>query len=259
MLGDAAITGRTGVLQVDGDPGGEFRLCGGDVVDVRSAGTPTVIDLLTRPSPIPLGDHAIRLLARMAALDGAFAIAAGRIDGYRWSPESCCGGRDPAGRPAVAIDPIALFAETERRLRAVAPARLSPHRDVLCLTSSGAIGSAADAHPDALQVLRWTNGSRTCRDIAFQLRRGLFAVTVCVCVLLADGLLAVRQARRAGSTPAALPRRSRGDSGINDMLPPRPAPAAPPADLRAALPRKPLPDKAAQERAERTPKKVKES
>ncbi|MFX0577546.1 hypothetical protein [Nocardia nepalensis] len=235
-LTSAAANSRTGVLRVAGDPGGDLHLRHGKVVAVRSPGAPGVPELLARPGRGSTGEAELRLLEMMTALDGAFAIAAGWIDNCFWKEIW----HDPSSEIAAettaadddrtrGVEPDRLIAETERRLRALARVRVSPHRNILVLTDQGR--AVLNAHPNGAraQILREVNGRNCCRDIAFSLRRGLFAIAVEVSRLLEEGILAVpgpqrtddRAAQGNPADRAVLPRRRRGASGINDMLPPR--------------------------------------
>ncbi|MEV6555124.1 hypothetical protein AB0M22_05355 [Nocardia sp. NPDC051756] len=226
-LMDAAAGTRTGILRVAGDPGGDFRVEGGQIVAVHSAGAPGVFELLARPGRGPTGDAELRAVTAMAAVDGAFAIAAGWLDSCFWAETSTAA---PAG--VAGIEPGWLLAETEWRLRALAQTRVSPHRNRLLLSELGKTRAATAATSPRHEILRQVDGQRTCRDIAFLLYRSLYAVTVEVSRLLAEDLLLVpppdhdRRADRMpppdSADPRPLPRRRRGASGINDVLRPRP-------------------------------------
>lgn len=236
----AAAGRHTGILRITGDPGGEVHLRCGRVVAVRSPAAPGIPELLARSGTTGLGDAQIRAVALMAALDAAFAITAGWIEDCRWPAESDC-----AATPdwPVDVEPVRLLTETERRVRAIADAGFSPLRDRLTVTPHGTARLALIDCSDPQQILRQVDGRRSCRDIALQLNRGLFAVTATVSRLLAESKLAIPPRSHVnddGPRGAAtvLPRRHPGSSGINDLLPPRPARATLPhlaPDLVAAL------------------------
>lgn len=230
----------TGVLRVQGNPGGVIHLNRGSVIAVESPGAPDVVTLLLRSGRVVErdwgavfragmagGDLGAELVARrlaapaqlhvmcmMAALDAAFAVAAGRIDG-------CV--IDGAHAPAVlpvggGIEPDMLMGETERRIRALGAARvpLSPYRDRVARVAP--LGDT--------RVLELANGRRSCRDLAFLLGRGLYAVTVEVSRLLAAG--SVELVPREEPPPQEpekepLPRRRKGASGITDVRASKPA------------------------------------
>ncbi|WP_431679745.1 MarR family transcriptional regulator [Kitasatospora sp. KL5] len=266
----------SGTLTVLGDPGGVFHLASGIITAVDSPGAPDVATLLLRSGRVGAADweaacHAgaadgrtgaelvarqllgaaeLQLMCMMAALDGAFAVAAGRVDGCTLA------GGPPAHRlPAPqGVEPEWLLQETDRRLRALAALRppLSPLHDRIGPAPGTDRRNAGDGRGSRLtgerrEILQCANGRRSARDIAFRLGRSLYAVTVELSRLLADGLVeivppgpaapvaggrpGVTAARRppdpspvhqpAGRLP--LPRRRRGASGINDVLSWRPA------------------------------------
>ncbi|MFC9995305.1 hypothetical protein [Nocardia sp. NPDC127526] len=236
-----AAQSRTGVLRVTGDPGGDFYLVDGNITMVASAGAPGVRDLLMRPGRTSTGAADLRLVALMAALDGAFAIASGWLG-------SCCWQDSPTLPPEVlaipSVDPGRLLLETERRLRALAHGPVSPHRNHLSLTDRGRALLAGPERTPWQDILFWVNGRRTCRDIALLLSRGLYAVTVEVSRMLDAEVLVISPPlpeateaapQRLGMPRAVLPRRRRGASGINDTLP-TPSPRAARAARQNSLP-----------------------
>ncbi|AYF78092.1 hypothetical protein D7D52_34525 [Nocardia yunnanensis] len=252
-LAQAAVTTRTGVLRVTGEPGGDLQVVHGLVVTVDSPGAPGVRDLLARPGRICTGMADLRVVAMMAAVDGCFAITSGWIGGCHWQtlpadrPER---GADSGEEtpPVPGVEPGWLLLETDRRLCALAHGRVSPHRNRLLLTERGRMALTGPGSGRRQEILRWTDGRRSCRDISILLSRSLYAVTVDVVRLLDDGLLTLAPIVPETSGPPVptpqgrnrLPRRRRGASGINDLLPPCP-PA--PRGQRALTPR----------RTERTP------
>ncbi|MEV0292781.1 hypothetical protein [Nocardia sp. NPDC050710] len=223
-LTDASVGLRTGVLRVTGDPGADFRLVRGRVVAVHTPGAPGVPELLARPGRICTGEADLRVLATMAALDGAFATAAGWIGGCFWKEDPP--DADPLIPRIDGVEPDRLIAETRRRLGALRPAWLSPHRNQFLRTEYGEAAMHANATGERQQILRQADRLRSCRDLAFLLSRSLFAITVEVARLLREDLLVIPQPTRPTSASkaaesAALPRRRRGASGINELFPPR--------------------------------------
>ncbi|WP_282786373.1 hypothetical protein [Nocardia sp. CC201C] len=227
-LSDGAKESRTGVLRVTGDPGGDFHIVRGRIVIVDSPGAPGVGDLLTRPGRPSSGVAEMRVVAMMAALDGAFAIAAGWLGSCYWQ-EPIEPPPPVFAPPTPGIEPGWLLFETDRRLRALAHAGVSPHRNHLALTDRGRTLLAGAVPNPRAEILLWVNGRRSCRDIAMQLCRGLYPVTVEVSRMLGDDILAITPPQRAIPEPprtpsgrSLLPRRRRGASGINDTLRPPP-------------------------------------
>ncbi|NNH73157.1 hypothetical protein HLB23_25410 [Nocardia uniformis] len=226
-LATGVAESRTGVLRVTGDPGGDFHIFGGRIAIVDSPGAPGIADLLARPGRLSTGVADVRLVAMMAALDGAFAIAAGWLGSCYWQEPP----DPPPGQPLVpGIDPGWLLLETERRLRALAHGRVSPYRNHLSLTDCGRDLLAGSAQGQWQDILFWVNGRRSCRDIALQLHRSLYAVTVDVVRMLDADALIITPPRNTPDSPQTrpasgrflLPRRRRGASGVNDTLPPPP-------------------------------------
>lgn len=230
-LAQAAVTTRTGVLRVTGEPGGDLYVVRGLVVTVDSPGAPGVRALLARPGRTSTGPADLQVVAMMAALDGCFAIASGWIGSCCWQPDSAPPG--PEDPPVPGVDPGWLLLETERRLGALAHGRVSPHRNHLLLTERGRTLLSDPGGGRRHEILLWANGRRSCRDISMLLCRSLYAVTVEVARMLEDELLAIApvtaeppvpeiEPNRTGAVRFLLPRRRRGASGINDTLPPRP-------------------------------------
>ncbi|WP_330178778.1 hypothetical protein OHB26_19860 [Nocardia sp. NBC_01503] len=246
---NAAAAARTGILRVTGEPGGDLHFRDGEIVAVDSPGAPGVRQLLSRPGRISTGAADLRLVTRMAALDGVFAITAGWVSECGWQDPPTVP-RDPD--PRSGIDTLWLLEQTELRLKALAHGRVSPHRNHLVLTETGRalLGSPDDERHNGAhrqEILLWVNGRHSCRDIAILLSRSLYAVTVEVVRMLDADLLGIAPLERVqlpmteparGGARTLLPRRRRGASGINDTLPPRPPQPATRALQRAAIVRK---------------------
>jgi hypothetical protein len=227
-LAPAAGERLTGLLRVTGSPGGVVAFTRGVVTAVTSPGAPDAVALLLRSGRITEADWAdavkagaadarigaelvartllgateLRAICQMAALDGAFAIAAGRID-------DCVLERDTAASwlsVPLDIEPEWLLAETERRLAALfAPRRtpISPFRDRLVPTPGAAERSKGPVTELRREILRHLNGRRSCRDVAFLLGRGLYAVTVEISLMLREGVVAIHPADDDPGPPPA--------------------------------------------------------
>ncbi|MFC6012140.1 hypothetical protein [Nocardia lasii] len=221
VLTEAGAHRFTGILRITGEPGGDIRFVDGLVVAVITSGAPGVA-LLDHGDDRPHGLAHTRLLRMTAVVDATFAIAAGWVDrGRRIDAEPA-----PIELEELGYDPRWLLDETERRLGALTHAGLSPHRNLLTPTP---FGRSARQHTEGIagEILRLSDGTRTCRDLAFLLGRSLYPVTVEVARLLSTGHLTVPLPRAQTPIPvsggdSALPRRRRGASGINDTLRPRP-------------------------------------
>ena len=286
VLSRCAARGHCGVVSVAGEPGGTIHLSGGGVTAIDTPGAPGPEVILLRsgrvPEPAwaaafsaaaagPMGAELVRrglvgagdlaALLRAALADAMFALASGGL-------ADCV----PAGAPADCLLPLAppadpgwLVAATSRRLAAAAalpalPAPAGHARDRWAAAPGAAVAGGRGGGRDAILAL--ANGRRTIRDLAFALGRGVFAVTLEVALMRAEGLLvpAARPDTPAGAPAAAAPvaarprppREPAGEAadgaGAGPLprrrpgqgLPRRDRPAAGPADRAALLwPRRP--------------------
>lgn len=222
-LVDASVARLCGSLHVIGEPGGIVRVVHGKVVSVESPGAPGVSLLLARPGRAAPGAAELRAVGEMAAVDAAFAIATGWIGDCRWR-ELIPSEYADADRAAAEIGAERLVAETERRVRALAAGRVSPHRNRLALTERGRSMLFTAMDDARREVMLRVDGQHSCRDIAFLMGRCLYPVTVQITRLLAEHAVVVPPPRPGAESAAPrahpLPRRSRGASGINDRYPP---------------------------------------
>ncbi|WP_431965321.1 MarR family transcriptional regulator [Actinacidiphila sp. bgisy160] len=238
----------TGVLRVQGSPGGAFHLLDGAVVAVESPGAPGVGTLLVRSGRIDadewnaahdaagtrlwpgaaiaaaggrLGTAEFQVLHTMAVQDAVFAVLAGRLDSCDFDPDTT--GAPPAALPpglAPGAEPEELLVEAGRRLAALAalPCPVAPDRDRVT-----AVGPPAWADepltPVRREILGCANGRRSPRDIAFLIGRGVYTITVEVARMCAEGLVE--------AVPAPVPQ---------PLPPPAPPSAPPPPDPFATVP-----------------------
>ncbi|MFE0703288.1 MarR family transcriptional regulator [Streptomyces sp. NPDC058872] len=251
---EAPLDRTSGTLLVSGNPGGSFHFRGGAIVEVVSPGAPGPETLLLRSGRVTeadwsaatracstghlvgaelvtrelIGAAELQLICVAAALDGALAVGMGRIDGFRLDRNT----HDCRLAALRAIEPDWLALEAERRIRALASRRrpFSLFRTRLGRTPTGTALLDATAAGERREILLRINGRRSARDIAFLLGRSLYAVAVEVSRLLTEGLVEAVAPARPDTPPARpvtavgdLPRRLPGASGINDVLPLRPA------------------------------------
>lgn len=243
--------GVSGVLRVQGSPGGAFHLLGGAVVAVESPGSPGVGTLLLRSGRIDeaewgaahdaaatgawpgvafagagrLGNAEFQVIHMMAAQDAVFAVLAGRLENCVLDPARP-DDPVPALAPAVGrgVEPEELLVEAGRRIAALAslPHPVSPDRDrVIALVAAGDEETLPAVRRD---ILECANGRRSPRDIAFQLGRGVYTVTVEVSRMRAEGLVETVSAPVPASVPVPRP------------FAPAPAPESAPAPDPASLP-----------------------
>ncbi|MEU1541922.1 MarR family transcriptional regulator [Actinacidiphila glaucinigra] len=257
----------TGVLHVQGSPGGAFHLLDGAVVAVESPGAPGVGTLLVRSGRIDadewnaahdaaatgllpgaaiaaggrLGTAEFQVLHMMAVQDAVFAVLAGRLDNCAFDPDAP-GARQAALPQGLApgVEPEELLVEAGRRLAALAslPRRVSPDRDRVTAVGPPAWADEPLA-PVRREILGCANGRRSPRDIAFLIGRGVYTITVEIARMCAEGLVETVPAPRA---PAQPPPVADPAAPVADPAPPPPESFAPaPAEPAGpAAPRPPL-------------------
>jgi len=222
----------SGVIRIAGEPGGTVHLADGAVVAIDTPGAPGPEVLLLRSGRVPepgwsaafaaaaaggevgaelvrrglIGAGELEALLRMALADAMFVLAAGELADCELDKVAadCVLPLDPAAEPAW------LLAEASRRL-AVLASLPTPIKHDLDRWASARGGAPAGRVPGSGQetVLAVANGRRTARDMAFVLGRGVYAVTLQVARMHADGLL-VPAARRVVPPPVSDPGPRRG-------------------------------------------------
>ncbi|NUU21645.1 MAG: hypothetical protein HOV68_09045, partial [Streptomycetaceae bacterium] len=184
------LPGRSysGVVAVAGSPGGALRIVDGNVIAVWSAGTPDVAALL--PHRVRIGAAERQLVCLMAAFDAAFAIGMGEAPGVNTEPTPVV----PELPCHQSLEPDRLLDETARRMAAVHALRtpVHPYRHTPQPTPHGAALLDRGTADERTAILRHADGRRSPRDIAFRVGRGLYAVTVELSRMLADGLVDIR-------------------------------------------------------------------
>jgi hypothetical protein len=234
----------TGALVLAGDPGGVVTMHAGLVVAATTPAAPGPEPLLLRSGRITetawseafaaaapegrfaaelvdrglLGAAGVEVVAQTALVDAVFAMA---LSGVR----TCTA--DPAGaEQPVPLFPVLPGMDAERLLREV-------QRRLVVADTWQELGLTLRSRPRAVanhegrqEILDRANGRRTARDIAFALGRGLYSVLTDLADLAEDGLIELTAA--PGSAPAVtgapddmpdLPRRQRGESKVNTVLP----------------------------------------
>jgi hypothetical protein len=221
VLRQLADCDSTGVLHVDGPPGGTFRLTGGRVTDVVTDAVP---DLTTRLGPFPeqltpeerrtvarsvLIDAAVALLARPSPVPPRFqagdAVPVGEWVGAgdrSWGRAVGSGERSvlDAG-PEVLVDVDLgvddLLAQVAERTDRLAGITLEPD-DVLVVRPVAA-GGRVRLDPVAWQLLSALDRPRSSRVLAWQLALPLVDTVLAVASLLEQGAAEiVRVAPREG-------------------------------------------------------------
>ncbi|GAA2434439.1 hypothetical protein GCM10010191_56080 [Actinomadura vinacea] len=241
-----AVTMRDGLVVAAGTPAApgpeslllrSGRISEADWTDAFAAAAPhgrMAAELVDRGL---LGAAGLQVLTQVAVVDAVFAMA---LCGVRTCTAEPYGEDDLA--PLLPADPgldaHRLVRETARRLAAASQWRefgleinRRPHPAVPEPVPPD------DGAPRG-DVLSKVNGRRTVRDIAFSLGRGLYSVMHDLATLTQDGLITFEpQLPAEPATPEPtpegesddLPRRRRGASEINTVLPwPPPVPDLPP-------------------------------
>jgi hypothetical protein len=223
VLTECAGDRLTGVIRIAGEPGGTVYLADGAVAAIDTPGAPGPEVLLLRSGRVPeagwsaafaataasgelgaelvrrelIGAGELEALLKVALADAMFVLAAGELADYEVDKAAadCLLPLDPAA------DPAWLLAEASRRLAVLAslPAPIEHDRDRWASARGGTpaglvLGSGQET------VLAVANGRRTARDMAFVLGRGVYAVTLQLARMHADGLL-VPAARRVVPAP----------------------------------------------------------
>lgn len=247
----------TGVLRVQGSPGGAFHLLDGAVVAVESPGAPGVGTLLVRSGRIDadewiaaheaagsglwpgaaiagggrLGTAEFQVLHMMAVQDAVFAVLAGRMDNCAFDLAPSDGSRGPLP-PGVGpgVGPEELLVEAGRRLGALAALTypVSPDRDRVVAVGPPAWADEPLA-PVRREILGCANGRRSPRDIAFLIGRGVYTITVEVSRMCAEGLVETVPAAAAYPAPPPAAAPAPGPFGRPPVEPTGPAAARPPA------------------------------
>jgi hypothetical protein len=180
-----------------------------------------------------IGAGELEVLLRTALADAMFVLAAGELAGYEVdkTAEDCVLPLEPA------VEPAWLLAETSRRLAVLAslPAPVEHDRDRWTSARGGGpaglvLGTGQET------ILALANGRRTARDMAFVLGRGVYAVTLQLARMHAEGLLVPGTRRAVPGQP--------GDAAPRAPVAEEPQEAAPPAAVTGdeqATPPPPLP------------------
>ncbi|MFI6506906.1 hypothetical protein ACIBCT_04810 [Streptosporangium sp. NPDC050855] len=248
----------SGVLRVDGGPGGAIWMRDGLVVAATTPAAPGPESLLLRSGRISeqdwteayaVGAPADRLAAELAGrgaigvagleavclaatFDAVFAMALYGIESCRAEPAGA-GDRLPLLPVLPGIEAGRLLRETARRMEYVAAwRRLGMSMRIRPVPPAVPVPTLLGSDRIRRAVMERANGRRTPRDIAFVLGKGLFAVMSEIARMVEEGVLdlgapgsapggnapAPEPAGADPGGPADLPRRRPGTSRINEVL-----------------------------------------
>jgi hypothetical protein len=234
VLREHAVDKFTGVLRVDGLPGGAIYLSEGRIAACETPGAPSLEVILLRSGRVPeadwnaafsvaamsgrpmtdvlverevLGAGEIEALLRIALADAIFAVVSGRVDGWAEGPAADCPlPLDPPAKPGW------LLSEATRRAQALAafsgPALTAQDRAAIApgTTRGGrALGQGQD------EILALTDGRRTPRDLAFALGRGLYETLLQLSRMRDAGVIVLISRDREPGRPADPARRGAAD------------------------------------------------
>jgi hypothetical protein len=237
-LGDSlreyAAAKFSGLVRVEGQPGGAIHLVDGGISACQTSGAPSLEVILLRSGRIAeadwnaafaqsaiadrpmtvelverglLGAGELEALLRIALADAVFALAGGRVDRVTEAPAAnCLLPLDPAARAGW------LLAEASRRRQALSafPAPPLSAADRIAVAHPAVLtGPALGPAPGHGQgeILALVDGRRTPRDLAFALGRGLYETMLALARLQASNAIVV-----AAPGPARAPARPGEDA-----------------------------------------------
>ena len=242
----------SGVLRVDGQPGGAIYLVDGGISACQTSGAPSLEVILLRSGRVAesdwntafteaaiaerpmtaelverglLGAGEVEALLRIALADAMFALTCGHVDSWT---------ETPAADNLLPLDPAAragwLLAEASRRRQMLAsfPAPLVSAADRIAVAPASVLPGRALGHGQD-DILALVDGRRTPRDLAFALGQGLYETMLQLTRMRASNTVVISSRGQAHAppgpagptagdeehdeTPGGLPRRRRDRPG----------------------------------------------
>jgi hypothetical protein len=235
-LREYAAARFTGVLRVEGQPGGTIYLADGRISACETSGAPGLEVILLRSRQVAesdwdaaftaaavgerqmtneligrdlLGAGEIEALLRTALADAVFALVNGRVDGWTEAPAAdCLLPLTPAAREGW------LLNEAARRRQVLASfGESAVSAQDRIAAGPGAAREGRVLGPGQGEILALADGRRTARDLAFALGRGLYETMLQLARMRAGDVVIVNSPgvspHGAGDdrTGAGLPRR----------------------------------------------------
>jgi hypothetical protein len=220
----------SGVLRVDGQPGGAIHLVDGGISACQTSGAPSLEVILLRSGRVAesdwnaafteaaiagrpmtaelverglLGAGEVEALLRIALADAMFAVTCGRVDSWT---------ETPAADHLLPLDPAAragwLLAEATRRRQVLAsfPAPLVSAADRIAVAPASVLPGRVLGHGQD-EILALVDGRRTPRDLAFALGQGLYETMLELTRMRAGNTVVIssRGQAHAPSEPASPP------------------------------------------------------
>jgi Domain of unknown function (DUF4388) len=233
-----AVANFSGVLQVDGRPGGTIYFSSGRISACETSGAPSLEVVLLRSRQIAEADWdaaftaaavgerqitaelvgrelisagELEALLRIALADAMFALLSGQVNGWLEAPQADC---------MLPLTPSAqsgwLIAEATRRGQVLAafpgPALSAQDR---ITAAPGAGRSGYRLGPDQDAILTLADGRRTARDVAFALGRGLYETMLELARMRAGNVVVITPHGKE-SLPPGLPVSAAPDDGADD-------------------------------------------
>jgi len=263
VLWEYAVAKFSGVLRVDGQPGGVIHLADGRICACETPGAPSLEVILLRSRRVAesdwdaafaaaavggrqltaelvarklLGAGEVEALLRIALADAMFALASGQVNGWSEEPPADC---------PLPLAPAAksgwLLAEATRRVRVLAsfPEPVPRAQDRIAAGPGTARASRVPGQGQD-EILALVDGRRTARDLAFALGRGLYETLLQLARMRADHLVVVNPSGTQSPSPASVTTDGTEDdhtaSGLPRRRKDRPVPPRPvePADRNIA-------------------------
>jgi hypothetical protein len=233
-----AAANFSGVLQVDGRPGGTIYFSSGRISACETSGAPSLEVVLLRTRRVAEADWdaaftaaavgerqitaelvgrellkagELEALLRVTLADAMFALLSGQVNGWLKAPSADC---------LLPLTPSAqsgwLIAEATRRVQVLAAFPGPPLSAQDRITSApGAGRSSYRLGPDQDAILTLADGRRTARDVAFALGRGLYETMLELARMRAGNVVVITPPNRESLSPGR-PVSVAPDSGEDD-------------------------------------------
>jgi hypothetical protein len=243
-LREYAAAGFSGVLQVDGQPGGTVYFTNGGICACETSGAPSLEVILLRSRTVAesdwdaaftaaavgerlmtgelverslLGAGELEALLRIALADAMFALVSGQIDGWTEAPVA-----DPLLPLSPAARPGWLLAEATRRGQVLAsfPQPVVSAQDrIAAAPGTAPPGRALGRGQD--EILSLADGRRSARDLAFALGHGLYETLLQLARMQAGNVVVVSppggESSSSGRLTAVPPDGEDGNRTVADL------------------------------------------
>jgi hypothetical protein len=223
VLKEYAAARLSGVLRVDGRPGGIIYLIDGGISACETSGAPSLEVILLRSRRIAesdwdaaftamalngrpmtaelverglLGAGEVEALLRTALADAVFALVSGQVDGWEEAPPADC--LLPL-RPAARAGWLLAEATRRRQVLASFPGPVVSAADRAAAAPAARAGLALGQ--GQAEILALADGRRTARDLAFALGRGLYETMLQLARMRAANVVTISSHGKESSPP----------------------------------------------------------